>query len=132
MAASRTRRLKSDRNDDRAGQAMGAPRLLPCRLCSFSRWLQSGLAAVDGNRCSTDERSLVGCDKKNSLGDFFRTAQALERNTGNEVGLLIVRPGEACEHFRFDRARSDDINPDAEWSPFQSCRFSESLDRMLA
>ena len=27
--------------------------------CAFSRWLKSGLAAINGNRCSTDERSLV-------------------------------------------------------------------------
>jgi len=52
--------------------------------------------------------SFVGGDKKNSFGDLFRAAQAFERNAGSEVGLLLVRPREAGEHFRFDRARSDD------------------------
>jgi hypothetical protein len=31
--------------------------------------LKSGLAAVDWNRCSANERSLVGCDKKDGFGD---------------------------------------------------------------
>jgi hypothetical protein len=100
--------------------------------CWFCRWLKSGLAAVDWNGCSTDERSLVGCDKKDGIGDFFRTAQAFERNAGGEADLLLVRPSEARQHFRFDRARCDDIHPDTEWRPFQSCRLSESFDRMLA
>src|ERR1700756_5136829 len=71
--------------------------------------LKSGLAAVDWNRCSANERSLVGCDKKDGFGDFFRAAHAFKRNAGSEIGLLLVRPSQACEHFRFDRARGDDI-----------------------
>src|SRR5438445_8398321 len=76
--------------------------------------LRSGLAAVDGDDLTADERRPVGGGEHDGIGDLFRPARAFQRHACNEPGLPVGVAGESIQHRGLDRSGRNRIDADAE------------------
>jgi len=87
---------------------------------------------VHGKGLAGHVRGLVRCEEQDRLGDFVRSAGALEWNVLEEGFLILLRPRKSIKHRRFDRARGDRIDSDPRACRFERGGLGESFHGMLA
>src|ERR1700679_751011 len=77
-------------------------------------------------------RGLIRREEQDRLGDFVRSAGALEWNVLEERFFVLLCPRKSIEHGRFDWARGDRVDSDSRACRFQRGGLGESFHGMLA
>src|SRR5580693_1571470 len=100
----------------------------------FARKMASSgrLAAIDQERCSSDERRLVGREELDGLGDLFGSSDSIEGNGRRQTRLSLSSTGEAIQHPRIDWTWGDQVNPYPRCGGFERRRLRKPFNCMLA